>query len=92
MKLKNFLMAGTLAATAILGTGATVTYYEQGLPSTMNPLFANTMVDRRSHELVFDRMFFRDAITNELKSRIVERTEVVNDGYGIKLVLKEGVK
>ena len=32
-----------------------VSFYEEGLPITMNPLFAESMVDRRSHELVFDR-------------------------------------
>jgi ABC-type transport system substrate-binding protein len=85
-------MAGALGLTAVFGTGATVSYYEEGLPMTMNPLFAGSMVDRRSHELVFDRLFFHDAITNELKSRVVDRTEVVSDGKGIKLILKEGIK
>ena len=35
------------AQSVILATGATVSYYEETLPTTMNPLFARTMVDKR---------------------------------------------
>ena len=91
MSLKNILRVGLLSMVAVLSTGATVTYYEEGLPMTMNPLFADSMVERRSHELVFDRLYYHNAITNALESRIVERFESVYDGKGIKLFLKEGI-
>ena len=91
MKLKKILTTTALVIAAVVGMGSTVSYYEEGLPMTMNPLFAGSMVDRRSHELVFDRLYFHDAITNELRSRIVERAEVVSDGRGIKLHLREGI-
>ena len=86
------LMAGGLLGTAVL-SGSSVSYYEESLPSTMNPLFARTMVDKRSHELVFDRLFYRSAITNELKSRLVERyDDDIEGGQKIKIFLKSGIK
>ncbi len=92
------------AAVGLLGTvllgGATVTYYEESLPTTMNPLFARTMVDFRSHELIFDRMVFRSAINNELRSRVLVenaqapyvKLERLEAGLAVKLWVKEGVK
>src|SRR5690606_18245834 len=85
------LAAATVVGMAMLG-GSTVSYYEEALPTTMNPLFARSMVDRRSHELVFDRLFYRSAITNELKSRLVSRFEVQEGGKKLKMWLVEGVK
>ena len=58
----------------------------------MNPLYARTMVDRRSQELVFDRLFYRSAITNELKSRLVDSYERLEDGRKLKVILKDGVR
>ncbi|MEZ4240113.1 MAG: ABC transporter substrate-binding protein [Myxococcota bacterium] len=83
---------GFLAGALLLAAGADVSYYEEAAPSTLNPLFARTMVDRRSQELVFDRLFYRSAITNELRSGLVESWERIGDGRSIKLKLKEGVK
>jgi peptide/nickel transport system substrate-binding protein len=85
-----------LGAAALLGAflalGADVSYYEEAAPSSLNPLFARTMVDKRSQELVFDRLFYRSAITNELKSGLVSQWERVGDGRSLKLQLKEGIK
>ena len=86
------MVAGGLLGTVLLGSASTVAYYEESLPSTMNPLFARTMVDKRSHELVFDRLFYRSAITNELKSRLVTKYEKLEGGQKVKVHLKEGVK
>lgn len=86
----SFLIAGAMVGT-LLGTGGTLTYYEEAAPTTMNPLFANTMVDRRTHELVFDRLFYRSAITRELRSRLVSSHERTEDGRGLTLTLVEGV-
>lgn len=71
------LLAGGLVSTALLA-GSGVSYYEESLPSTMNPLFARSMVDFRSHELVFDRLFYRDAVDNKVKSRLITRFEKNN--------------
>ncbi len=73
-------------------TGSTVSYYEESLPTTMNPLFARSMVDRRSHELIFDRLFYRSAITNELKSRLVTKYEKLDGGKKLRIEFKQGVK
>ena len=89
--LAPLMLAGGLMG-AMLLTGAEVSYYEEALPSTMNPLFARTMVDKRSHELVFDRLFYRSAITNELKSNLVTKYEKIDGGKQIKVFLKDGVK
>ena len=88
---RALLVGAGLASTVVL-MGAEISYYEEALPSTMNPLFARTMVDFRSHELVFDRLFYRSAITNELKSRLVQSFERMEGGTSLKLVLKEGIK
>jgi peptide/nickel transport system substrate-binding protein len=85
------LAAFLVVSTAVLG-GATVAYYEESLPTTMNPLFARSMVDFRSHELVFDRLFYRSAITNELRSRVVLKYEKLDGGQNIKVYLKPGIK
>ncbi|MED5369417.1 MAG: ABC transporter substrate-binding protein [Myxococcota bacterium] len=80
-----------LAALA-LSTGASVTFYEESLPSTMNPLFAQSMVDNRVHELVFDRLYFHDPVTNELTSRIVDSYELADGGKAVTLKLNKSVK
>src|SRR5688572_5838620 len=67
----------SLVGSALL-TGATVSYYEESLPSTMNP--------------VFDRLFFRSPINNELRSRLVARYEKLEGGQKLKVYLVEGIK
>jgi peptide/nickel transport system substrate-binding protein len=83
--------AAVLAALPLL-TGVDISYYEEALPSTLNPLFGRTMVDKRSSELVFDRLFYRSPITNDIKSRLVMQYERIGDGREFKIVLKDGVK
>jgi len=79
-------------ACVVLLAGSTVAYYDEALPSTLNPMFARTMVDRRSQELVFDRLFYRSAITNELKSNLVTEFEHLEGNTKLKVTLREGVK
>lgn len=86
-----FRVAALLGSVALFA-GVQVSYYEEALPSTMNPLFARTMVDRRAHELMFDRLYYRSAVTSELKSRLVETATVLDGGKAVTLTLKEGVK
>jgi peptide/nickel transport system substrate-binding protein len=93
---RAWLGRGLFAAAAVVSVGllggAEMSYYEEALPSTMNPLFARTMSDHRSLELVFDRLFYRSAITNELQSRVVQSFERLDSGKSLKVVLKEGIK
>lgn len=90
------LRAELLVAFGLLGvgllSGTTVTFYDEALPTTMNPLFSRSMVDVRTHELVFDRLFYRSGITNELRSRLVEKYQTLEGGEQLKLFLKDGVK
>ena len=90
---KRRLLGVTLGlATLAMSTGASMTFYEESLPSTMNPLFASSMVDNRVHELVFDRLYFHDPVTNELTSRLVDSYELADGGKAVKLNLAKGIK
>lgn len=90
-RLRHTLVGLGVIGAIALGT-ASVDYYEEALPSTMNPVFAKSMVDFRSHELVFDRLYHRSPITNELESRIVESEEILDGGGMLKVTLKKGIK
>lgn len=92
MSRRTALKTGGLALVALLGMGASLSYYEESLPTTLNPLFASTMVDNRSQELVFDRLWFHDPITNELQTRIVQEWSVVEGAKALKITLKSGIK
>jgi peptide/nickel transport system substrate-binding protein len=90
------LLRGAAAATGLgllpLLAGVEIAYYDDNLPTTLNPVLARTMPDVRTSELVFDRLFYRSAITNEPKSRIVTTFERSEDGTQLKLVVREGIK
>lgn len=88
---RSIAVAAALLGAAML-SGSTVAYYEEALPSSMNPLFARSMADHRSNELVFDRLFYRSAITNELRSRLVQSYEKVDGGAKLTVVLKKGIQ
>ena len=93
MTLKHALPTVLLTGIAIMLTGARLEYFEESLPTTLNPLYANSMVDHRTQELIFDRLWYRDPITNNLTSRILEsRWEAVPpDGLAIKFTVREGI-
>ena len=91
-RMRHLAVAAGLGAFMLLTAAPTVSYYEESLPSTMNPLFARTMVDRRTHELVFDRLFYRSPVTNEIMSRLVTRYEKGSGNTSVTLWLKQGVK
>ncbi|MEZ4235925.1 MAG: ABC transporter substrate-binding protein [Myxococcota bacterium] len=85
-------LAAAAALAVVMLSASDLSFYEEALPTTLNPLFARSMVDRRAQELVFDRLFYRSAITSEIKSRLVQTTEVLDGGRGVKLTLKEGIR
>ena len=37
--------------------------YIDDLPTTLNPLYATTLADHRAHQLIFDRLTHRNAIS-----------------------------
>lgn len=86
------ILLGTALGAAVLSTGAALNFYEETLPSTMNPLYATSMVDYRSQELVFDRLYFHSAIDNRMMSRLVEKGELADGGKSYKITLKAGLK
>lgn len=89
---KRHLGVAVGLSSAVLSTGAVLSFYEEALPGTLNPLYASTMVDYRSQELVFDRLFFHNTIDNRIISRVIEKGELAEGGKGYKLTLKQGLK
>ena len=89
-RIRTLATAAALTTLAAVGTGASLSYYEEALPTTMNPLFARSMVDRRASELVFDRLYYRSAVTSEIKSRIVESENRLDGGMALELKLRDG--
>ena len=84
MSLKHAIRAATGLALAFVGTGATLAYFEESIPMSLNPLYAKTMADYRAQELIFDRLWFNDAITNELRSRVVQKYQVAEAGRAVE--------
>lgn len=84
-------LAALVLGTTFLAAGGQISYYEESLPTTLNPLFARSMVDRRSQELVFDRLYYRSAVTAEIKSRVVASAERKGNGEQLALTLREGI-
>lgn len=92
MALKNTVRAIIGLALAAMGTGATLAYFEESIPMSLNPLYAKTMADYRAQELIFDRLFYVDAVTNELRSRVVSKYELADFGRAMAVTLKTGIR
>lgn len=80
---------------ALLGSGRrkgpeTLSWVEPTLPTTMHPHYAASLVDRRAHALVYDRLFRPDPLSNRWISRVVAE-EIVRDGV-IELRLRDGIR
>lgn len=52
-----------LALAAVAHAAPPLHVLEEALPTTLNPLYAANEIDNRTQQLVFDRLFFRAAIT-----------------------------
>ncbi len=82
------------AATAVDTSGrarGSLIYYEEALPSTLNPLYATSMVDFRTQELIFDRLFY--AVGNHRhKSRIVTHYSVGDGGQTLTVRPKTDIR
>lgn len=90
-KKNSVLVFAGLAASA-LTMGQSLSFYEESLPTSMNPLYATTMVDIRVNELVMDRLYYHSPIDNGLISRLVEQWQMSEGGKAIKLTIKPGIK
>ncbi len=71
----NHRVAPLLPIAAGLCLATEVRYYDDALPTTMNPMFARTSVDFRTADLVFDRLVYRNEITQELQSDVLAMDE-----------------
>jgi peptide/nickel transport system substrate-binding protein len=91
MRSTNLAIALLVASVAGLAAGGQISYYEESLPTTMNPLFARSMVDRRSHELVFDRLYYRSAVTGDTVSRVIQSSAPLEGGKKLSLTPREGI-
>mgnify|MGYP003949940335 CR=1 FL=1 len=92
MAFKNAFRALTGLTLATLGTAANLAYFEESIPTTLNPLYAKKMSDHRATELIFDRLWFHDAITNELRSRVVQKYQIAEAGRAVEVTLKSGIR
>ncbi len=81
-----------LCGVSLLLTGANLSVYDDALPTTLHPLFAETLADERAQELVFDRLFFHSLVNSTLDSLLVERWELDDDGRNLSLTLKQGLR
>jgi peptide/nickel transport system substrate-binding protein len=88
---RGALLALSLAGASLL-SGASLSFYEEQLPGTLNPLYASSMTDYRSQELVFDRLFYHSPVDNRMVSRVVEKYELADGGKSYKLTLKSNLK
>ena len=59
---------GAVAAASV-GLATEINFYDEDLPSSLNPLFGTSMVDFRAQELFFDRLYYTDPVTNILEYR-----------------------
>jgi peptide/nickel transport system substrate-binding protein len=89
--LKALLLATGLVA-ALATTAGSMAFYEENLPTTLNPLFSSSMVDYRSQELVFDRLYYHNPVDNRIVSRVIEKGELAEGGKAYKITLKAGMK
>ena len=91
MSIKKAIGISLALGAAALATAVNVQFYDENLPGSLNPLYAESMVDFRAQELYFDRLFYVDPIDNRLTSKIVDHFEMAGS-KSIRLFLKEGLK
>jgi ABC-type transport system substrate-binding protein len=93
-KMRKSILGATILGTFVLGTGAEVSFYDESLPHTLNPLFAETMVDNRAQELYFDRLYYNDPIDNSLTSRLVNdaQTQLEDAGKSLRLTINPNIR
>ena len=91
MSIRKAISMGIMLGFATLAAAVKVQFYDESLPESLNPLYAESMVDFRAQELYFDRLYYNDPIDNKLTSKIVKRWELQSP-TAIKLYLNEGLK
>ncbi len=93
MSIRTFLWVAISLIVASVAVASEVKFYDDEIPSSLNPLYGSSMVDRRAQELYFDRVYYTDPVTNEYKSRIVINYETASmSPFSVKLYLKPGLK
>jgi peptide/nickel transport system substrate-binding protein len=92
MSFKRAIITTCAFGLALTGMGAEVSFYDESLPTTLNPIYAKSMVDYRAQELYFDRLYYKDPITNNMVSRLAERWEVADGGRSIMLYLNPDIR
>ncbi len=67
----------------------TVVCVEEGMPTTLNPLYPTTMVDHRVHQLLFNHLIEKWSIG--YRNPLVQKYDKLEDGKKFVVHLKEGV-
>lgn len=83
--------SSALSTPATSRDGAPIVFLETTLPTTLNPLFAQTMSDVRAQTLVFDRLFYWGAEDNALSSHLLEDWSYQPELRLVHLRLRDGV-
>ncbi len=93
MSIRSFIYVALGLAVASAAIASEVKFYDDEIPSSLNPLYGSSMVDRRAQELYFDRVYYTDPVTNAYKSRVVNNYEIVSTApFSVKLYMKSGLK
>lgn len=80
-----------VAAPFLFGAGGeTFRYGEDRAPTTLNPVFASTMVDTRMEELLFEGLFTYDRFLNPVPA-IAASWEINEDRTEMTIFLRQGV-
>jgi len=69
-----------------------ISYYSPSLPTTLNPLFAETLADDRAQELVFDRLFYLSADSDEWTSRLATEWTLDSAKTELRVSLRDDVR
>ncbi|MCB9675855.1 MAG: ABC transporter substrate-binding protein [Alphaproteobacteria bacterium] len=88
---KGLASGGALLALLATG-GAKLTWFDESMPTTLNPLFDQTMVDRRAQALIFDPLFRRTGTTHEFRGVLAAGFARSEDGRSVRIELVPGVR
>jgi len=86
----NTFQAAAADGNSVRAKGS-LSYYEEDLPTTLNPLYASTMTDFRTHELIFDRLFYEDS-AGQWRSRVVTSLTASDDRQNVTLITLAGIR
>jgi peptide/nickel transport system substrate-binding protein len=88
---RSLVLGGLALAPLLMGSGpdSPFRFGEDRAPTTLNPIFASTMVDTRMEELLFDGLFTYDHFLNPAPS-LVGSYKINDERTQVNIFLREG--